>query len=333
MAKKELPAHIARSAGGSGRCGRFGGPKLGRRDLSGEGNPLHQFDQDDGSTDPAYEAALQWLAAGTGGEAEVVAALANARVFVPIVATLGEEAEVQRRSDVGQTGGHGLGDSASPGRAPCFAGVQQYRRSGSLASRSPAGCRHAPRAALAAVSEDAELMVMDPGAALTFVVRRPAVWALASSTNGCPPTGIRRCWTGLPSDQFRRRRLGRIRQPGTGIAVRTADGSVGGRRRPRSGASLGAAGACTAGPRGVGRHGRTDPGAAAGTAGVCRAGGFAGVEVHPLSFARAPPAPRALKTRTTPVRGTGVVLASSGVLAGQLTGPVNFSPGPLPGSS
>ena len=38
---------------------------------------------------------------------------------------------------------------------------------------------YAARAALSAVAEGAELLVLDPGSEFTFVVRRPAVWALA----------------------------------------------------------------------------------------------------------------------------------------------------------
>ena len=38
---------------------------------------------------------------------------------------------------------------------------------------------YAARAALSAVAEGAELMVLDPGSEVTFVVRRPGLWALA----------------------------------------------------------------------------------------------------------------------------------------------------------
>ena len=67
MGKKELPAHIAAALAGAGGAGDSAGQSWAGRDLSGEGNPLHQFDHDDGSADPAYEAAVQWLIAGTGG--------------------------------------------------------------------------------------------------------------------------------------------------------------------------------------------------------------------------------------------------------------------------
>ena len=43
---------------------------------------------------------------------------------------------------------------------------------------------YAARAALSAVAEGAELLVLDPGSDVTFVVRRPAVWALAQQRTG-----------------------------------------------------------------------------------------------------------------------------------------------------
>ena len=45
---------------------------------------------------------------------------------------------------------------------------------------------YAARAALSAVAEGAELLVLDPGSAVTFVVRRPAVWALAQQRDWTP---------------------------------------------------------------------------------------------------------------------------------------------------
>ena len=45
---------------------------------------------------------------------------------------------------------------------------------------------YAPRAALSAVSEEAQLLVIDPGSDVTFVVRRPAMWALAQQREWVP---------------------------------------------------------------------------------------------------------------------------------------------------
>jgi hypothetical protein len=45
---------------------------------------------------------------------------------------------------------------------------------------------YAARAALSAVAEGAELLVLDPGSDVTLVVRRPAVWALAQQQEWIP---------------------------------------------------------------------------------------------------------------------------------------------------
>ena len=85
---------------------------------------------------------------------------------------------------------------------------------------------YAARAALSAVAENAELLVLDPGSAVTFVVRRPAVWALAQQ----------RDWTPSYADPELARSLGEaavgfpaVRRveihPGGGVASRAADGT------------------------------------------------------------------------------------------------------------
>jgi hypothetical protein len=86
---------------------------------------------------------------------------------------------------------------------------------------------YAARAALSAVSEGAELLVLDPGAAVTFVVRRPAMWALAQQHDWIPSYTddvlageMRRAAAGFPAVR------GLELLPGRGVAAQTADGSV-----------------------------------------------------------------------------------------------------------
>ena len=63
------------------------------RSLAGDDAKIHNFEDDDGTADAGYLAAVAALSSGGGDEAAVVASLATARVFVPIVAQLAEEAE------------------------------------------------------------------------------------------------------------------------------------------------------------------------------------------------------------------------------------------------
>lgn len=203
------------------------------RDLAGGGidgssNPLHAFDADDGTADPAWGPVLDRLAAGQAGEPEVVDTLSRMRVFAAVVPSV---AEMARDED-----GHEHGDKeadvaivtlkAPDGRTalPVFTNVP------ALTAWHPQARPVAtwmPRACLSAVDEGAELVVVDPAAERTFVVRRPAVWALAQQQEWTPAyadealagelAGVVDLVPGLE-------RMGLA--PGSGVASRTASGAV-----------------------------------------------------------------------------------------------------------
>ncbi|MCW2133537.1 SseB family protein [Arthrobacter sp. VKM Ac-2550] len=227
MEKRELPGHIAAALAGAGGSTDSAGQSWEGRDLSGAGNPLHNFDQDDGTADAAYTKALSALIAGTGGETDVVRALATARVFVPIVAQLAEE----------EAGAHGLSADkqadmalvtvqAPDGRRalPVFTSIAALE-AWHTAARPVAV--YAARAALSAVAEKAELLVVDPGAELTFVVRRPGMWALAKQQEWVPSyedewlTGIVSQAVAVEADIS-----GVGLAPGGGIGAKTASGKI-----------------------------------------------------------------------------------------------------------
>src|SRR6478752_7575999 len=90
---RALPGHIAAALAGAGGATDSAGQPWAGRSLAGDGATVHNFEDDDGAADAGYLAAVAALAAGTGDEAGVVAALATARVFVPIVASLAEEGD------------------------------------------------------------------------------------------------------------------------------------------------------------------------------------------------------------------------------------------------
>ncbi|MCQ1951347.1 SseB family protein [Arthrobacter sp. zg-Y859] len=186
MAARELPGHIAAALAGAGGPTDSAGRPWSGRDLAGEGNPLHNFDSDNGQTDAGYAAALAKLIAGSGSEAEVVASLATARVFVPIVAVLGEEAESDHGLTADKQADMALVTLNAPdGRKalPVFTSVAAL---GHWHPEARPVAVYANRAALSAVAEDAQLLVIDPGAEFTFVVRRPAMWALAQQQEWLP---------------------------------------------------------------------------------------------------------------------------------------------------
>ena len=151
--------------------------------------PSSPFAGDDGTADPAVAAALAALGTGTGSVADVVAALAGTRVLVPVLAEL----EVE---DVAVHGGHEhtVDKEASAGivalRAPDGRTALPVFTSVAAMTAWRADARPVPsdvaRAALSAVTEGWEVLVVDPGGPTTVLVPRPAVWALAQQERWCP---------------------------------------------------------------------------------------------------------------------------------------------------
>ncbi|WP_309080160.1 SseB family protein [Zhihengliuella sp.] len=226
-AQRHLPGHIAAALARAGERTDSAGQPWEGRDLSGEGNPLHNFDDDDGLTDAGYAAALADLVAGRGSEEAVIASLATARVFVPVVASLAE----------GGIGEHGFAEDkeadmalvtikAPDGRSalPVFTSVAALQ---AWHPEARPVAVFAPRAALSAVQEEAQLLVVDPGADVTFVVRRPALWSLAQQ----------RTWTPSYRDEGLVELVQRVAtadeavqvlalSPGGGVASRSRSGDV-----------------------------------------------------------------------------------------------------------
>lgn len=144
--------------------------------------PTSAFAGDDGSADPAVAGALGALGAGTGDLGGVVEALAGTRVLVPVLAEL----EVAETVEVGGHA-HTVDKEASAGivalqapdgrtALPVFSSVAAMTAWRREARPVPTDV---VRAALSAVDEGWELMVLDPGGPVTALLPRPAVWALA----------------------------------------------------------------------------------------------------------------------------------------------------------
>jgi len=134
---------------------------------------------DDGSADPALLDALLRFRAGQGSQAEVVDAFRAARVLIPLVAEKGDEGVGPTGLVVDKTQELSIVTVAAPdGRRvqPVFSSVQAMQRWDATARPIPV---EAVRAALAASAEDTDLIVLDPTSDTEFVIRRPAVWAIA----------------------------------------------------------------------------------------------------------------------------------------------------------
>lgn len=224
---RHLPGHIAAALAGAGGPTDSAGRPWEGRSLTGDDGKIHNFEDDDGAADAGYLAAVAALRDGSGDEAAVVASLATARVFIPIIAQLAEEAEgadgltADKQADMAL-----VMLKAADGRTamPAFTSAQ------ALASWHPEArpvAVYAARAALSAVSEQAELLVLDPGSEVTFVVRRPALWALAQQRTWLPSYldrevagTIAEAAAGFPAV----RNIGLL--PGAGVASTTGTGET-----------------------------------------------------------------------------------------------------------
>ncbi len=226
-APRPLPGHIAAALAGAGGATDSAGQPWAGRSLAGDDARIHNFEDDDGTADAGYLAAVADLRAGTADETAVVASLATARVFIPIVAQLAEEGESAHGLHADKQADMALVTlKAADGRTA----MPAFTSAAALASWHPDArpvAVYAARAALSAVAEGAELLVLDPGAEVTFVVRRPAVWALAQQQE----------WTPSYADGELAAEMGRaaadfpaVRRvellPGRGVATRAGDGSA-----------------------------------------------------------------------------------------------------------
>ena len=144
---------------------------------------------DDGRAPDALATAIRRFRSGDGGQGDVVAAFARSRLLIPLLAELGAGG-----SELGAHG-HPVDKSqelsivtveAPDGRRvlPAFASVDAMSRWNPAARPVPAD---AVRVALAAVDDGTDLIVLDPGSEGEFVLRRPAVWAVAQSQPWHPP--------------------------------------------------------------------------------------------------------------------------------------------------
>lgn len=141
---------------------------------------------DDGSAPAGLLDAILRFRAGDAGQTEVVDALRTARLLVPLVAELGEAGAGEHGHLVDKSQELSIVRVAGPdGRVvqPAFLSVAAMAAWNPAARPVPAA---APRVALAAAGEGTDLIVLDPTSPTEFVVRRPAVWALAQDAPWVP---------------------------------------------------------------------------------------------------------------------------------------------------
>ncbi|MFF0904261.1 UNVERIFIED_CONTAM: SseB family protein [Kocuria sp. CPCC 205316] len=227
MTGRPLPGHIAAQLAGAGGTEDTGGQPWAGRNLGEGTSHTHRFPDDDGAAAPAVLQALQDLRAGTADEASVVAALAGTRVFVPVVAEVSASTVTEAGLVADKEADMALVSlRAADGRQVLPVFTSTAALAGWHAQARPVAT-DVRRAAVAAVKDGTQLLVLDPGTVLPFVVRRPALWALAQGRPWTPAyrsaaveAAVRRCAADLPGV------LGVGTAPGDGVAVRAADGRL-----------------------------------------------------------------------------------------------------------
>ncbi|MFM9876246.1 MAG: SseB family protein [Rhodoglobus sp.] len=141
---------------------------------------------DDGSAPEQLIAAIRDFQGGTAGESGVVDAVRESRLLVALVAELGETGVSPLGHTVDKSQELSIVTVAGPdGRTvlPAFTSVTAMSAWNPLARPIPVA---GSRVALAAVSEATELVVLDPTSDTEFVLRRPALWAIAQSEPWTP---------------------------------------------------------------------------------------------------------------------------------------------------
>jgi hypothetical protein len=134
---------------------------------------------DDGSAPEKLVEALRRFRSRELGEAEVVTALRDSRLLIPLVAVLGDTGHNDHGHLVDKSQELSIVTVAGPdGRTvmPVFTSVTAMAAWNPRARPVPAD---AVRVALAAASEGTELVVLDPTSPTEFVLRRPALWSIA----------------------------------------------------------------------------------------------------------------------------------------------------------
>ena len=227
MSPRELPAHIQAQLRSAGRETDTGGQPWKGRNLGEGTSHTHAYPQDDGLTPAPVAEALEAFARAEIPEESVLEALRGTRLFAPVLAEL-SQAHVTEDGLVSDKESEMalVSISAPDGRRalPVFTSVD------ALTSWHPQArpvAAEARRTALAAVEDGNQLLVLNPGTDLVFVLRRPGVWALAKGEPWLPSysdpqvlAALQRAAAGIPQAR------GAQMAPGAGVAARDAEGRL-----------------------------------------------------------------------------------------------------------
>jgi len=144
------------------------------------------FAGDDGKADPALIESITKLHEGRSTVVDVVNAFRKARVLIPLLANLGESGEGAHGQTVDKSADLSIVTVETPDQQnglPVFSSVEAMAAWNPLARPVP---HSAVKAALAAAAEGNTRIVLDPGSVTEFVIRRPAIEAIAQELPWTP---------------------------------------------------------------------------------------------------------------------------------------------------
>jgi hypothetical protein len=152
----------------------------------GRGFEPNPFAGDDGKADQRLIEAILALHAGTGTQVQVIDAFRKARVLIPLLANLGEAGEGAHGQTVDKSADLSIVTVETPDQQnglPVFSSVEAMTAWNKDARPVP---HSSVKAALAAAAEGNTRIVLDPGSATEFVIRRPAIEAIAKEIPWTP---------------------------------------------------------------------------------------------------------------------------------------------------
>jgi hypothetical protein len=141
---------------------------------------------DDGTAPPKLMAVVARFHQGDATEADVVDVVRESRFLIPLLAEAGDTGTTDAGLTIDKTQELSIVTVTGPdGRTvlPVFSSVTAMSNWNPQARPVPAA---GTRVALAAASENTDLVVIDPLSDTEFVVRRPALWSIAQSTEWTP---------------------------------------------------------------------------------------------------------------------------------------------------
>ncbi|MGV8876215.1 MAG: SseB family protein [Rhodoglobus sp.] len=141
---------------------------------------------DDGSAPADLVAIVTSFHRGDATESDVVEVIRRSRLLIPLLAKAGETVISDAGLSIDKTQELSIVTVTGPdGRAvlPVFSSVDAMKNWNPQARPVPAA---GTRVALAAASENTDLVIIDPLGDREFVIRRPALWAIAQSAPWTP---------------------------------------------------------------------------------------------------------------------------------------------------